>query len=413
VSVARPLFVTGTARSGSNLLARMLDAHPDATVACDPFFPLFPPLRDALVAASADPAVRASLDPGAPLQDYYGTDARIRLLDAVQAGDLDVPLPAGAWAALRPAIARRMRHDCADLIPHLPEVAGPTYRALVADGLRLIEKARDAAGRAWVGFKDVWIVEFFRPLARAFPDARFLVIVRDPRAVVASMHAIERIDATQVAHTLSYARHWRKGVAFAEHYQGDPALAGRLRVVAYEDLVRAPEPTARGLCEFLGIPFVPAMLDASRYPDYATVGTWAGNSSFEAALGGISPELAERWRTALEPGARKLVELVCGPEMRRAGYAPDGAGADRADGEAFAYLVRNGRQPLAWRSDLGDPLLDYGLELGRAALLAAPLETLDGPLVRRAFLFEDVFRRLRTAAAGIGASPAPVGGPTR
>ena len=45
--MAAPLFVTGTARSGTNLVARMLDAHPEVSVACDPYFPLFHSLRNA------------------------------------------------------------------------------------------------------------------------------------------------------------------------------------------------------------------------------------------------------------------------------------------------------------------------------------------------------------------------------
>jgi hypothetical protein len=396
----RPLFVTGTARSGSNLLGRMLSANREVAVACDPYLPLFLSLRNALLEAAGAAAARAGFDPRAPLQDYYFDEGRLAAMDAIQHGDLDVAYDIGDWPRLRQALAIRAAHECGDLVPHLDRVRASTYRGLVDNGLALIGDVRRATDRRWVGFKEVWTIEFFAALARAYPDASFIVLLRDPRAVIASMHAIDHVDAAQVAHTLSYARHWRKNVAFAHHYTADAGFAGRLMVLTYEELVQRPDATARALCDFLGVGFDDDMLAPDRYVDPATGQPWRGNSSFVSILAGISQGQAERWRTAIDPRALRLVEFVCGPEMGLAGYEPatDGAGLEP---ELLQYVIANGRQRCSWRSDFGDPQRDHGFELFRRALLEADEAWLDPGLVRRSFLFEDVFRAVRPVGSAV------------
>jgi len=365
-------------------------------VACDPFFPLFPSLRNVIMLSSPDPRLRSSFDPSSPLDDYYFSDQRLRIMDAIQAGDLHGPFHPSDWDRVREAVVGRMKHECADLVPHLDGMLGGTHKEIFDNGLAIITKGRNAQNRSWVGFKEVWIVEFFASLAQAYPEARFIVLLRDPRAVIASMQAMDRLDVSQIAHTLSYARHWRKYVAFARHYGGDSGLAHRLMVVTYERLVTEPHKTARELCDFLEVEFDGGMLDPGRYVDYSTGGTWRGNSSFAPTLSKISDEQRERWRTHIEPRALRLVEFVCGPEMRLAGYEPV-SDADSTDPgpEVLDYMIENGRQPCSWRSDLGDPQLDYGFELFRRALLSAAEESLDSQLIRRSFLFEEVFRAIR------------------
>jgi len=67
----------------------------------------------------------------------------------------------------------------------------------------VVKQIRKATRRKWVGMKEVWIIEFLTPLARAYPEARFIVIMRDPRAVIASMQALARSDPSQLAHTIA------------------------------------------------------------------------------------------------------------------------------------------------------------------------------------------------------------------
>jgi hypothetical protein len=362
-----PLFVTGPARSGSTLLARLLDASPLARVASDPFFPLYRSLRNGLLRAAGIDA----LPPSAPLQDWYFTDERIRMLDAIQAADLEAPLAPGELEELRAATAARAEHEAPEIVPHLGGLRGATYRELYDSALAVVAHTRP--GAQVVGTKEVWTIDFVAPLARAYPEARFVVIERDPRAILASLEALAARDPTQAAHPLSYARHCRKYAAFAYRLRDDP----RVHAVRYEDLVRDPEPATRALCRFLSLPFDAGMLDLA----------WPGNSSFQAATAGVDATLAERWRGQLAPAQLALAELVCWPELGLSGYDRTGA-----DGSVREHLDESDGWPVSWRSDLGDPARDHACELERARLLR---EGGDAAAIRRAFLFEDVYEALR------------------
>ena len=80
---ASPVFITGVARSGTTLLAKMLNAHPAVRVASDPLFPFFHSLRNALIQRGAGPEVLAEFDPTMPIGDYYLRRHGPKIVDAV------------------------------------------------------------------------------------------------------------------------------------------------------------------------------------------------------------------------------------------------------------------------------------------------------------------------------------------
>lgn len=390
-----PLFITGIARAGTNLLARMLSAHPAVEVAIDPYMPLLRSFRNAVIWRHFDESTAARYST-APFQDYYFTNERLQIMDAIQASDLDIAFADGERAALLQAVCARAELESPDLEPLLGRLSGTTYRELFDSALAIIVEARSASGCKWVGMKEVWTVEFCAVLARAYSQAKFIVIMRDPRAVVASMHKLAEKDVTQRAHTLSYARHWRKYAAFCTFYASQPSLRERFYVVQYENLVSDPARGARALCEFLGLHVVPEMEQSDGFWDPATRTVWRGNSSYAERIEGIDAALAERWKMTLDPAALALIELACGPEMRLFGYAPS-TSVSVADPQALDFLVRDSKMPASWRSDLGDVQQDYGFELFRLAALHAQSLT-DEKTIRRCFLFSSVLDAVRSAS---------------
>lgn len=367
-----PLFVTGTARSGSTLLARALECSGEVALGIDAMLPAFRSLRTALLRAA-----QVEIDPETPIEDYYFRDERLRRLDAVQQGDLDIGLPGGEWRELQPQLVRRAHDEAASLVPAIESLRPDSYRALFDEVLA----AAGGGDARWTGLKDVWTIEFLGLLARAYPDARFVVIVRDPRAVVASIDALGAKDASQAGHVLSYLRHWRKYHAFLAQYE---ELRDRIHVVVYEQLVGEPDRV---------LPELAAFLDLARWEPMLKAGTLEGNSSF-APTRGIDAAPVERWKRVLGPEAVALAHLVCGAEMPVFGY--DGEAPEDVD--VLGYLRAADRLPVSWRSDLGDPDLDHRLELGRRALLAGDSGDAGTCAIRRAFLFERAHRALREAA---------------
>lgn len=109
----------------------------------------------------------------------------------------------------------------------------------------------------------------FRALADVFPGAKFINVVRDPRAIVASMlqvyrRAMERgvtIYPDYVKDAFKAIRYTKRclqsGLDFVREYPG------RAHTVKYEELLSNPESETRRLCEFLGIPWTEEMLRPS------------------------------------------------------------------------------------------------------------------------------------------------------
>jgi len=127
--------------------------------------------------------------------------------------------------------------------------------------------------------KHFWIektpayVDLLPELRQAMPDARFIVLYRHPYDVVRSMSERNMV-VTQpeiAAHRPDHPSDFATYCAFVADQQqkmrafqrAHPEHCFELR---YERLVAAPEVEVGGLCRFLGLPYVPAMLDFQNAP---------------------------------------------------------------------------------------------------------------------------------------------------
>jgi hypothetical protein len=142
------------------------------------------------------------------------------------------------------------------------------------------------------------------------PDAvRVIHLVRDGRAVAAS--AIRRRgQEPQIA-----ARIWkRENQHLRLVLRSMPA--GQIHRLRYEDLCEAPERELRGVCDFLGLDFEPAMVQLW----YRPVHNIPGNPLlFKDRQRSIAKD--ERWRRDLSPDQLAEVERVTGPLNRAFGYS--------------------------------------------------------------------------------------------
>jgi len=160
------------------------------------------------------------------------------------------------------------------------------------------------------------------PLLNAhFPDGRFIHLVRDPRAVSASL------IRSNVHHSTAYyaARRWitdvEQGLAF------ERAAPHAILRVAYEDLVAGPEDVLRRLCEFCGLEFEPAMLATPQ-------GRGAEYSDFYSRIHAnvdrpATTDFVDRWEQDLTEQQVALIESVAAEGMGQLGYARTTRGETR------------------------------------------------------------------------------------
>jgi hypothetical protein len=83
---------------------------------------------------------------------------------------------------------------------------------------------------------------------RMMPDARFIYIVRDPRAVASSMNRFARFVDDSVLNAFNWLQAAKTGFELLER-----TVPAELRLtLTYETLVSDVETTTRRMCEFLG-----------------------------------------------------------------------------------------------------------------------------------------------------------------
>lgn len=167
--------------------------------------------------------------------------------------------------------------------------------------------------------REIWIehsplnAQYAKTLFELFPDARMIHIVRDGRAIAASVMKLDwgpneaHLAAPWWAHRLAF------GLA-AEGYFGSERVAR----VRYEDLILEPRATLEALCEFLGLDFQDEMLAANglRVPEYS--------ADWHKLVGSMpDPARVEGWRSDLEPRQVEIFESITGDLLGYLGYEPD------------------------------------------------------------------------------------------
>jgi hypothetical protein len=128
-----------------------------------------------------------------------------------------------------------------------------------------------------------------------------------------------------------------------------------LKLVRHETLVARPETELRGLCEFLHLPFDPAML---AFHEREPVTLNFRREPWKARAGqAIDSETNERWREQLSPAQVEEIEQLAWREMYRFGYKPATklttllAATGRRVGRAFLRRARTrltGQSIAAW-----------------------------------------------------------------
>ena len=230
---ARPVFVVGSPRSGTSILTWCLGHHPN----------LFPvPESNWMGDFAVNVAIAYRI--GAA-RNYYS------ILSAMDIPDDEL------FAAFGRSI-----NDL--ILRHRTDLEKKRYANRIELKLepRWIKAASTAAGpkTRWVDGTPEYSFHI-HGLRKLFPQALFIHLVRDVRAVVRSMVKFHSVTGIQlVANEEEAYRYWMRTVGaclLAERAYG-PAV---LRRVRYTDLIEHSEPTMRSLLDFLGEPYAERCLD--------------------------------------------------------------------------------------------------------------------------------------------------------
>ncbi len=187
---------------------------------------------------------------------------------------------------------------------------------------RLVSRYAESLGQEGLntGAPQLWLdhtpsnIRHLHRLFSMFPDAVCIHMVRDGRAVAASVMPLDWGPNTVFFAARWWARQLAQGLA-AEQYFGPE----KVRRIRYEDLVAAPEAEMKAICRFVGIEYVPAMRTASgfRLPSYTA------DQHRRLRAGRIDPERANGWRNTLRSNQIELFEYITGDLLTYLGYRLD------------------------------------------------------------------------------------------
>jgi LPS sulfotransferase NodH len=157
---------------------------------------------------------------------------------------------------------------------------------------RLLHRELTASGKSIIADKtpnNVFVVDRLR---EAWPDARFIFLLRHPGAIARSRQAYkgEGADAGVV-------RYCEALEAARQTYDG--------HTVRYEDLTADPERELRRICDFLGVAYEPTMLEYGQF-DHGRYKSGLGDWNEKIKSGAIQPPEPPPPLEEIDPALREM-----------------------------------------------------------------------------------------------------------
>ena len=268
---SRPVVVVGLPRSGSTFLVHLLNCLDDLFVFGDLYA-----LQQAQALACNGPLTKRQLD---ALIDFLGRRTSV----GIRQRTFFEQLP--------------MTHeDVEELCSTLRRVLQARETAWYEVVDEFLTRLALFMGKTRWGYKTPQDFHHIALLTDIFPNVRFVLIVRDPRKVMASLKFNRTEDGVPGQyHPWVYAHYWKMGTTTS--LSACSHLNVPLCTVRFEDMVRAPEETAERLAAFLDTSLI------------EPISTSEPNSSFVSST-----------RRGLTPTEVWMCESICGDAMAANGY---------------------------------------------------------------------------------------------
>lgn len=281
------LFVVGTSRSGTSWVFDLCASHPDMSMGYESKLPVegievYRRFADRLRSTGPSRSVAMS--------DLFGA-----LHD-----EIDDPTSTELFTRLRDreVIERAVRaHEQSPGWPAVCETIFCSWEGTSHWGNKLLR------------------VELTPTLREQWPDARFLILTRDPRGVMAS-------QAKKFEHSVEYsAMYWNTHAEFVRDRIGlRPGEHDEHHIVVdLVEMARDPRPTLEWAFGSVGLDTAPIEDLVERFPG--------------------DPDRLDNWRHNLDPGRQRRVEEYCFDQMRSLGYEPELATGPRPIGRVRKVLA--------------------------------------------------------------------------
>ena len=273
-------FLICSERSGSNLITKIMDAHPDV---CGPF--------------------------PSHILSYFSRNL-------YRYGDL---ASEESWSCLLEDVAFFLKNGQALWMSKIPleQLRERVRGRSLADIFRVVyEHEVEANGKKRAFVKENWAYDFIGFMLSHFDKAKYVYLVRDPRDM-----ALWWKESNARGQAQSGARQWKTDQKNSIEVYGYLRDIGKILLVKFEDLITGTEEQARRICCFLGLEYCPQML---RFHEKDVVKENAKRiTSWSDLQNPIIKDNTNRYKAGLSEDEIRYIEGLCGEEMDFFGYATD------------------------------------------------------------------------------------------
>jgi hypothetical protein len=270
-----PIFIVGCPRSGTTLLQCMLEAHPEIAI----------PQETSFLNLSRFHLLQRKRDP----EKISHKEFEQMFLQSRHFARLNIPI-----------------QHVQDELASIPD---PKWHSVWIATLRAYQKKR---GKKYIGEKTPHHILHIEEIFRIFPQSKVLLLIRDPRAVVASLLKTDFSPKSTADCSMQWLTLNASGLHYSQIYPQN------IFPIKYENLVSCPKDTLLAICHFLQIPFNNSMLDYHLQPHLDL------NFSVEPWKIGVTHTLYSdsilRWQQELKATDIQSIETRCGTLMRLWGY---------------------------------------------------------------------------------------------
>jgi len=296
-------LITGMARSGTTLLEKMLNSHPQMSLLSQPMPLLYRHLKSEFYARIGYPDTYYVLndlfhefrysqdDFFSFLENYEMSVEKLRTIFE------EMEDWTGQWEDIKFEEIHFKEHN--------PQHFIRLYK-------NFLQRILDAEFKI-LGSKEVLVEEFVPYMVQN--GVRVVLVIRDPRDVITSLNVGRGPDFAG-AHrpTLFHLRNWRRSTAVANSVIG----SYNFLVIRYEDLITQPYSTLSKVTDFLDIQnFANDHFENGIKSEYGNV--WKGNSSTNK-FRKVDPNNKNKFKKYLSTDTIKYIEYICHPEMDLWGY---------------------------------------------------------------------------------------------
>lgn len=294
----KPIFITGIYRSGTTLISRILDNHPDLNITYDSVH-----------------FMRFSFEQYNPINNESNYTNLIQEIETRLSKRWKIEVNSKE-------IIKKIKNEEINY--------AQVYSAIMSELLLDNSNAKrwgEKTNMCWRKIPD---------FLEMFHDGKTIVMIRDPRDVLISFKNMTTEPGLRYLDSIFASL---DSFQYTKKFQNELSPKN-FEIIKFEDLVNNPKKIIKNLCKFLEIEFKDTMLDSTQFKDKSK-NKWEGNSAFNKKIIGISKDTVGRWKNQISKIELYFLEMILQEQMINFGYSLESTSLNKNEHEKLFEILND------------------------------------------------------------------------